>query len=149
MNKIPIIYFVLILALTASYSYGQVKGPQSGDVYKEFILNLKTGDNWRVTDPDAGNSGALAFLPNPVMTIGIEDLDGAVRAEALMDIWGGHTGTTGRKVRFNGNAWIDLPDHPSIQENPECYNSEFIYITNVPLSYIHEGDNTFEGTSGG
>ncbi len=140
--------FLLCIFLNAG-SYGQVTGPQPGDIYKEFILNLKSGNNWRVTDPDALASGVQEFLPNPVMTIQIQDLDGAVRAEALMDIWGGHTGTIGKKFRFNDNAWIDIPDHPSIPESPECYNSEFNYITEVPLGHLQEGNNEFEGTSGG
>ena len=129
--------------------YAQLSGPRPGDIYREFILNLKSGDNWRVTDPDAGASGAQDFLPNPVMTIQISDLEGALRAEALMDIWGGHTGTTGKRFRFNGNDWIDLPDHPTIAESPECYNSEFNYITEIPLAHLKEGANEFEGTSGG
>ena len=150
-GKEPYYVVISVLALLILFqgSNGQAKGPQPGDVYKEYIVNLKIADNWRVTDPQAGNSGALAFLPNPVLTIAIDDLEGAVRAEALMDIWGGHTGTTGRRVRFNGNDWIDLPEHPSITESPECYNSEFNYITAVPLEYLQEGENTFEGTSGG
>jgi hypothetical protein len=139
----------LFCLITVPGLYGQLSGPRPGDVYREFILNLKTGDNWRVTDPDALASGALDFLPNPVMTIRINDLDGAIRAEALMDIWGGHTGTTGKKFRFNGNAWIDIPDHPTIPVSPECYNSEFNYITEVPLGHLQEGANGFEGTSGG
>jgi len=140
---------LLLCNLIISGSYCQLSGPQPGDIYKEFALNLKSGNNWRVTDPDAGASGALDFLPNPVMTMQIDDLEGAIRAEALMDIWGGHTGTTGKKFRFNGKPWIDIPDHPTIPENPECYNSEFNYITELPLSYLHTGNNTFEGISGG
>ena len=140
---------LFVCTFIISGSYCQVAGPQPGDIYKEFVLNLKIGNNWRVTDPDAGASGAHEFLPNPVMTIQIDDMDGAIRAEALMDIWGGHTGTIGKKVRFNQNNWIDIPDHPTIEESPECYNSEFNYIIDVPLTHLHEGDNEFEGTSGG
>jgi len=132
-----------------SGSYCQLSGPKPGDVYREFALNLKSGNNWRVTDPNASASGAHDFLPNPIMTIQIEDLDGAVRAEALMDIWGGHTGTIDKKFRFNGNTWIDIPDHPSIPVSPECYNSEFNYITEVPLGHLQVGNNQFEGNSGG
>ena len=49
-----------------------------------------------------------AFLPNPEIPLTVDDLQGAVRAEATMIIWGGHISTYGKKVRFNGNAWIDL-----------------------------------------
>jgi hypothetical protein len=143
------IAFLLSFLLLVASLPGQFPGPAPGDVYREYILNLKTGDNWRVTDPDALASGAGDFLPNPVMTIRIDDLEGATRAEALMDIWGGHTGTTGKKFRFNGNEWMAIPDHPSIAESPECYNAQFNYISEVPLVHLLEGDNTFEGTSGG
>jgi len=138
-----------MLLIIAPVLFGQGKGPGPGDIYKEYILNLKTGNNWRVTDPVAPHSGAQEFLPNPVMTIQVNDLDGAIRAEALMDIWGGHTGTIGKQFRFNNKSWIDIPDHPTIEESPECFNSEFNFITEVPLSHLQEGSNEFEGTSGG
>ncbi len=149
MNILKYISGLILCVFMVSGSYCQLSGPQPGDVYKEFALNLKSGNNWRVTDPNASASGAQEFLPNPDMTIQIEDLDGAIRAEALMDIWGGHTGTTGKKFRFNGNTWIDIPDHPSIPVSPECYNSEFNYITEVPLGHLQVGNNQFEGYSGG
>jgi hypothetical protein len=139
----------ILWIITVPGLFGQLSGPRPGDIYKEYVLDLKSGNNWRVTDPDALASGASEFLPNPFMKILINDLDGAVRAEALMDIWGGHTGTTGRKFRFNGHDWIDIPDHPTIVESPECFNSEFNYIAEVPLAHLQEGDNVFEGTSGG
>lgn len=125
-------------------------GPQPGDIYKEYSVNLKTGNNWRVTDPNAGNEGAQDFLPNPVLSIDIEDLEGAVRAEAQMDIWGGHTGTTDKQFRFNGGSWIDIPNLTTTPEGhePECYMAEYNAIVDLPLQHLVEGGNTFEGTSG-
>ena len=63
-----------------------VTGPRPGDVYREYSVNLKQGDWWRVTDPRAGHPGAAAFLPNPLLTLEIDDLEDAVRAEVLMDL---------------------------------------------------------------
>lgn len=126
-------------------------GPKPGDIYKEYSVYLKVGNNWRVTDPNAGNAGAQDFLPNPVLSIDIDDLEGAIRAEAMMDIWGGHVGTVGKQFRFNDSSWIDIPDLTTTPagHNPECYTSEYNAIVDIPLQYLVEGTNTFEGNSGG
>ena len=148
-RKKRILYWIWILFVMCPVLYGQASGPQPGDVYKEFFLNLKIGNNWRVTDPNSSSNGAQDFLPNPVMTFQVDDLDGAIKAEALFDIWGGHVGTIDKKFRLNGNTWVDVPDHPTIPEEPECYYSEFNHIFEVPLEQLNEGSNTLEGTSGG
>lgn len=124
-------------------------GPQPGDIYREYSVNLKLGDNWRVTDPNATHSGAAEFLPNPILSITIDDLENAVRAEVLMDIWGGHAGTTGRKFRFNDSAWIDIPLPSSLSDRSKCYLSEYNVTLDIPLNYLKEGENFFQGTSGG
>ncbi len=146
----------LLLSHNTDVSFGNVsitkipsEGPQPGDIYCEYAVNLKNGNWWRVTDPDAGHSGAADFLPNPVLEINIDDLEGAVRAEILMDIWGGHAGTSGKKFRFNDKAWMDVPKVPTIPQRSECYMTEYNVILDLPLRYLKEGINTFEGTSGG
>lgn len=140
--------YLLLACLIAVKGLAQ-QGPQSGDIYREYAVNLRTDNNWRVTDPAASNSGAAEFLPNPLLSIQIDDLDKAVRAEALMDIWGGHPGTSGKKFRFNANNWIDIPRVPTLVIKSQCYMKQYNVILDLPLEYIHEGMNTFEGTSGG
>jgi hypothetical protein len=147
--RIPIFLLVITLTLLLPGKGFSQKGPQPGDIYREYAINLKNGNWWRVTDPDAGHPGAAAFLPNPVLEINIDDLEGAVRAEVLMDIWGGHAGTSGKKFRFNDHAWMDVPDVPTIPQRPESYMTEYNVIMDLPLPYLKEGKNTFEGTSGG
>lgn len=141
---------VLVLSLIIKTNLTGQTGPQPGDIYKEYSVNLKVGNNWRVTDPDVTREDAQAFLPNPVLSINIDDLEGAIRAEAMMDIWGGHTGTTGKKFRFNNNEWIDIPKLTTTPEGnySECYLSQYNTIVNLPLEYLIEGENNFEGTSG-
>jgi len=126
-------------------------GPEPGDIYREYRKGLKTGDNWRVTHPRAGASGAKEFLPNPELKIEIEDLEGAVRAEVVIDRWGGHPGTSNKRVRFNGNDWIALPELTTVPEgsNPTCYMYQDNPVFEVPLEHLKEGTNTFEGTCGG
>ncbi|MBN2289245.1 MAG: T9SS type A sorting domain-containing protein [Candidatus Glassbacteria bacterium] len=125
-------------------------GPEPGDVYREYTKSLKVGDNWRVTDPKAGAAGAKEFLPNPVLNIRIDDLEGALRAEAEIDRWGGHPGTSNKRVRFNGNDWIKLPELTTTPQgqNPNCYMHQDNPVFEVPLEHLVEGANTFEGTCG-
>ncbi len=141
--------FLLILACLISLKVVAQNGPQPGDIYREYAVNLRSGDNWRVTDPKATNPGAAAFLPNPTLSISIDDMDQAVRAEVLMDIWGGHPGTSGKKFRFNANDWMDIPHVPTLESRPKCYMTEYNVILDLPLEYLQEGANTFDGTSGG
>lgn len=139
--------FLVLVHLSIS-AFSQT-GPKPGDIYKEYSLNLKTGNNWRVTDPTVTREDALPFLPNPVLSINIDDLSGAVRAEVLMDIWGGHVGTSNKRFRFNSNEWIRITELPTINLQPECYMSQYNVVMDMPLNYLVQGTNTFEGTSGG
>ena len=139
--------YLLLACLIAAKGLAQ-QGPQPGDIYREYAVNLKSGDNWRVTQPNARNPGAAEFLPNPVLSISIDDLEKAVRAEVLMDIWEGHPGTSGMKFRFNANDWIDIPRAPTLISRSECYMAEYNVILDLPLEYLQVGENTFQGSSG-
>ena len=99
-----------------------LESPQPGEIYREFLFVMQ-GQNWRVTDPDApyvgepGNSPE-DFLPNKKFPIAVDDLAGAVRVELLIDLWGGHPGTTNKRFRFNNNSWIEIP-FPELLRDPE------------------------------
>ena len=138
---------VAMLLLLGGTCIAASDGPQPGQVYREFAAH-QGGDNWRVTNPLAKDPRARKFLPNPVLPLRIEALRGAIRAEAVLDRWGGHISTKHPRIRFNGHAWLDVPpptkapgdgDHERyyFQDNP---------VVAVPLEYLKEGDNTFEGT---
>jgi len=127
-----------------------------GGIFREFVWKgpFVNAGNWqRVTDPEARHEGAHEFLPNPVNTIAIGDLVGARRAEVVLEQWGGHAGTSGKRLRLNGNDWIAIPE-PDIpgaagRRRPECYQYLRYVEVPVPLEQLREGDNTFEFTSGG
>ncbi len=126
-------------------------GPQPGSAYREFSIHNGGGKDWRVTDPNADNPGAAQFLPNPVLKIKVSELVGAVRAEMLLDRWGGHIGTTPKQIRFNNNTWITLPELTTTPtgHRPEMYYSQDNPVVTVPLKHLKTGENTFEGTCGG
>jgi CubicO group peptidase (beta-lactamase class C family) len=125
------------------------RGPRPGDVYREFAIHNGGNKNWRVHDPNARAEGAKQFLPNPLLRISVGDLTGAIRAEALLDRWGGHIKTADRKIRFNENAWLDVPTLTTPPEGrADYYYFEDNPIIEVPLSHLMPGDNTLEGTCG-
>ncbi len=123
-------------------------GPQPGDVYREFSLHNGGNVDWRVTDPQATPERARNFLPNPQLKLHVGDLTGAIRAEALLDRWGGHTRTTAKQVRFNGNAWINVPEIASMPagQRAEKFFSQDNPIVPVPLADLRTGENTVQGT---
>ena len=125
--------------------------PGVGSIYREYKRTMGGQKDWRVTDPESPQAGAKAFLPNSVLSITIDDLEGAIAAEAVFDRWGGHTGTVGQKVRFNRGQWYNLPLLTTVPAGhvPEAYQFQDNPVITIDLTDLHEGDNTFEGTSGG
>ena len=132
-----------------------VAQPEPGDVYREYALvptDLPNYDlYWRVTDPNATAAGAQEFLPNKEMTINVADLDGAIRAEIVIDRWGGHAGTYGKKLRLNSNDWVYVPDRELTKETAAayCYLYQDNPIVDIPLEQVVEGKNTIQGSCEG
>jgi hypothetical protein len=154
-----IVSFVFIYALlgNAQISSAQFNtgGPQAGDVYKEYTINLpRNNTSWRVTDPNASYEGVPGnspsdFLPNPTHNFSIDDYSGVERVEIVIDVWGGHVGTTGKKIRFNGNSWISIPEINTTPTSGQCYTQQVTYVLNVPITDLFDGTNSIQGTSGG
>jgi hypothetical protein len=128
----------------------------AGDVFREYCWNgpWRTIDcpylNWqRVTDPQTEHPGARKYLPNPVDTVQIDDLQQAVRAECCIEQWGGHAGTSNKTIRINGNEWIEIPESSSMgPERPESYQYMRYPVVAVPLNQLREGSNRFELSCG-
>jgi len=122
-----------------------------GDVFREY--KWRPDGKWqRVTGPDATAEGAKEFLPNSVNTIRIDDLDGAIKVEAYIEMLLCHGGTVGKKIRVNANPWIPIPESSFIPgkagQGPP--NSEYQYMrypcVRIPMKYLRQGNNTFEFT---
>tara|TARA_R110002049_G_scaffold4601_1_gene31704 strand:- start:101455 stop:105051 length:3597 start_codon:yes stop_codon:yes gene_type:complete len=121
-----------------------------GELYREYAIHNGGNFDWRVTDPRASAEGAKKFLPNPVLRLRVDDLRHAVRAEAVLDRWGGHAGTKHKLIRFNGQEPIRLPELTTTPSGsiPERFYSQDNPIVNVPLEDLREGENIIEGMIG-
>lgn len=139
---------LLLLTVFAVSCYAL--GPQPGDVYREYYVAMGGGKDWRVTDPQPKHKNAWRQLPNSVLRVSIDDLKGARRAEVQIDRWGGHFGTTGKRIRFNGKPWVGLPELSTTPagRDASCYMSQDNPIVEIPIGDLREGQNTLEGTSG-
>ena len=133
-----------VLAQTPMWSH-----PKPGDIYREYSRTMMRNAEWRVTDPNAPDPRAQANLPNAVLSLNIGDLAGAIRAEAVIDLWGGHAGTTGKAIRFNKHSWISIPELSTTPGAGECWVSQPMVTVEIPLSHLVQGNNTFEGTNAG
>ncbi len=142
-----------LTALAGFWSHAGAQGmwrhPQPGDIYREYTRTMMSYADWRVTDPNTQDSLAMPNLPNKILSISIGDLQGAIRAEAVIDLWGGHAGTTGKAIRFNNNAWIAIPELTTTPGSGECWVSQPMVTVDIPLSQLVQGTNTFEGKNTG
>jgi len=139
---------VSLLLIATPVCFAQAK-PQPGDLYREFSLHNGGNLDWRVTDPKAVIKFERAgeFLPNPQLSLTVHDLQHAIRAEAMLDRWGGHRGTVRKRIRFNDNDWIIVPE---IEQTPDHIRPEHLMfqdnpVIDVPLDHLHEGNNVVEG----
>jgi hypothetical protein len=152
---IPLMTAVMLL-LPMAAALGQfLANPQPGEIYREYPVYLQTrGGIAYVTDPNTTNASARLNLPNDILPMTIGDLQGAIRAEMVIDHWQGHVGTANRRFRFNNHAWLSIPELGAANGVPaghsgECYAAQTNPGVQIPVSDLIQGLNHFEGTSGG
>lgn len=144
----PTRLFALLVGVTTSVAGAAPRGPQPGEVYREFAAH-QARDDWRVTNPNAEGERPRKHLPNPGLKFAITTLEGATRAEAMLDRWSGHVQTKRPQLRFNGQAWLDVPP-PLVPPGPGEHEAHYFQdnpVIAVPLEQLKVGENTFEGTT--
>lgn len=129
-------------------------GLVEGDIFKDFIWKgpyINAGSYQRVTGPNATAAGAARYLPNRINHMVIDDLEHAVKAEMIVELWGGHAGTADKRVRLNSNEWLSVPESEHVgAESRHEYYYQFRYPkVDLPLEHIKEGNNILEFTCGG
>ena len=142
----PLLRCVLSI-LIAGHVYAQ-GGLDPGSVYREFSRYNRGDLDWRVTDPAAIQKfpQAQEFLPNPTLPLEITDLRDAIRAELLLERWGGHRGTINKRIRVNQHEWLTVPELQSVPagKRPENLYFQDNPVIPIPLAQLREGVNVFE-----
>ncbi len=142
--------FVLVLVACAvgpSTVFAQLR-PKPGDLYREFSRHNGGDRDWRVTDKNAviKFERAKDHLPNSRLQIRIDDLKHAIRAEVLLDRWGGHRGTINKRIRFNDHDWITVPEIEAVPADlrPQMLMFQDNPVVDIPLQHLVEGENIFD-----
>jgi hypothetical protein len=156
MNLPKSIFRICALAAVAASVAGQsalsqiFPPPPPGSVYREYSHTMHGESKWRVTDPDAANyfEAAADELPNPEIYLPGVDLSNATRAEIVISVWGGHTGTSPKLFRLNYNSWITVPELETTPTSGQCYMSQYNATVDVPLSHLSGSSNVLEGDAG-
>lgn len=154
LSALRVLLMLALPLLSIDAAFGQTpmfRHPQPGDIYREYSRSMMSYSDWRVIDPNAPSARAQTYLPNPVLSIAIDDLSGAIKAEALIDIGMWHTGTYGKAIRFNGKTWLPISEIQTTPgpESPECYLGSTIAGVSIPLGDLKVGTNTFDGKNAG
>lgn len=164
MRKLGFLCFVLIFIFSVSLQVYTSDSEQAeldiiesgglapDSIFREYKWNGpydKAGGWLPVTDPNAPNPEAQKSLPNETYNFNIDDLEGTVRAEMYIEIWGGHAGTSNKRVMINGNEWIKIPESPYIgPAAPTAYLQYRFPVVPLDLYQLVEGENNFQFTSG-
>ena len=101
MKRYANLLFISLIFVSALSGPVAGRGPQPGDLYREFATHNAGDRDWRITDDQAVRKfeRGRAHLPNARVEIRIDDLEHAIRAEAMLDRWGGQRGSSQRAVR--------------------------------------------------
>jgi hypothetical protein len=133
---------LVLVFLFVNLTFAGFTEPVPGEIYKEYSIGL-FGESWRVThDSTTYGPPAWAFLPNPIIQFTGVDLTLATKAELVVDKWGGHLGTMNKRLRFNGNDSIPVPELSTTPTNSECYIQQPNVTIAIPLAHLVAGTNT-------
>ena len=142
------IFLMLVACISGQSTVYAQQRPKPGELYREFQRHNGGDRDWRVTDKEAviKFERAKDHLPNSRLELYVDDLKHAVRAEAVLDRWGGHRGTINKRIRFNDHDWIIVPE---IEAVPADIRAEMLMfqdnpVVDVPLTHLVEGTNLFD-----
>jgi hypothetical protein len=135
--------FVVVLVVFGGLS----AQPQPGDIFREYHYTAETIVE---LDPDSKRTDPRLLKRRQVShrtrSMDIWDLEDAVKAEMVLELWGGHVGTSGHRFRVNEGDWIPIPQLTGTPTDPHCYfrNQLGSVVIPITLESLKLGLNTFE-----
>lgn len=121
--------------------------PKPGDVFREFSYTHRFSE----LDLNSRREGLEKLRAGSVVArqLEIPDLRSALRAEVVVEYWGGHIGTSSQQLRVNGGEWMDIPQPVGTPTSPHCYYRTLSRATvQLPLNQLRTGSNWFQFRAG-
>ena len=147
-----------LLCVASATSDAQIfKSPPPGSVYRDYgfafdwmsyrVTTQEAADNYpdRVYDPNTNPYGDI-ILPNPQLPLDGISTANAIRAEMVVTLWGGHTGTSPKWFTFNGTR-VDIPELQTTPTDGQCYQSQYNVTVDIPVSEL-QANNVVQGDAG-
>lgn len=142
---LQVIFGILMFTLNAMSVNAE---PQHGDVFREYHLT-EGGSNGVKDMAWADEFVFISHHTGERSTQGNRcfehiDLTHAIKAEFVASYWGGHIGSSKRRVVFNDFPGVELPLIKNTPTMPECYFSQQCQAAcEIPLDYLKDGENDF------
>jgi len=120
--------------------------PVPGDVFREYMWwnesgdaggSLRVGGKHGQEHPDRG--WAHDYINAPVILEQEFDLEGAIRAEVVVEKILCHDSTTGLAIEINGNRWVRIPEAEAIPYPQSAYQHHIYPVVSIPLSFLKSG----------
>jgi hypothetical protein len=121
--------------------------PAPGEVFREYSYTQRFSE----LDLNSKRPGVEGLRPGSqlIRTLDIHDLRKAVRAEIVVEYWGGHIGTASQQFRVNDGDWIDIPQPGGTPTKPQCYYRTLSRATvSIPFEQLRAGANRFQFRAG-
>lgn len=129
--------------------------PQPGEIFTETTYRHRFAE----VDPASkrlDNATDLVKFPflkaannRTERTLDLGSLGKVVRAELVVEYWGGHIGSSAQSVRVNGRDWLPLAQPAGTPERPEHFFRTLLRSTiDLPLAHLVSNANKFQFTVG-
>jgi len=138
--------FGLILALLLCRSLGAQ--PVPGDLFREYRWfhekgdagqSIRVGGKRGQSHPDRGSEHG--YINAPMKLPHDLDLEGAVKAEVVLEKILCHDGTAGLAVQINDSDWYYVPESGHIPAPQASYQHHTYPVVRVPVSAFKSGPN--------
>lgn len=128
----------------------RLTGPQPGDVFKEYTYSKEITPKPAGTFTSEGKFSKTRVERRYVVDLNIDDLEGATRAEMIVEYWGGHIGTSEQKFSVNGGAHHHVAHPTNTPTRFEAYYRQVMGnpAVSFPVSDLEEGTNEIEFHTG-
>jgi len=145
-RNVALLFLISVLVLILGVD--ALSQPSPGDLFREYRWFYEEGDagqSIRVggkqgqSHPDRGSDHG--YINAPMQFPYDLDLEGAVKAEVVLEKILCHDGTTGLAVQINDSDWYYVPEASNIPVPQASYQHHIYPVVRIPVSVLKSGSN--------